>query len=68
MAGLPKYGKIPKKVLQWRRKQPEGAIMRPKTFERIKRQAARAGAENPEAVAGAAYWKTVKAKFRERGK
>lgn len=51
-------------LLDWRRRQKPGAIMKPSTFERIKRQAAARGADNPEAVAGAAYWKTAKAKYR----
>jgi hypothetical protein len=42
--------------------------MKPETFEQIKRKAAASGARNPEAVAGAAYWETAKAKFRKRKK
>lgn len=58
-----------KAVLKWRAKQPEGAIMEPETFQAIKRKAARSGkVRNPEAVAGAAYWETAKAKFKARGK
>ncbi|MEW6215967.1 MAG: hypothetical protein AB1478_12325 [Nitrospirota bacterium] len=56
--------KIHKDVLSWRRRQPHGAIMRRSTFEKIKRKAARRGATDPQAVAGAAYWKTVRAKYR----
>jgi hypothetical protein len=50
---------------RWRAKQPEGRIMAPSTFERIKRSAGARGARNPEAVAGAAYWRTARAKHRE---
>jgi len=39
--------------------------MKPSTFKKIKRKAAAAGARSPEAVAGAAYWRTARAKFRK---
>lgn len=39
--------------------------MSPETFEKIKAKAASAGAKNPEAVAGKAYWRTARAKFRK---
>lgn len=42
--------------------------MKPSTFKRIKRTATRRGATNPEAVAGAAYWKTEKKKYAKRRK
>lgn len=58
--------KVPKKVLRWRERQRKGRIMRPSTFKRIEREARRRGATDPTAVAGAAYWKTVRAKFRRR--
>lgn len=51
--------------LKWRKHQKPGAIMSPETFEKIKAKAASAGAKNPEAVAGKAYWRTAKAKFRK---
>jgi len=57
--------KIPKKVRQWRRKQKKGAIMKPSTFAKIERGAARKGARNPKKVAGKAYWRTVLAKARK---
>jgi hypothetical protein len=57
-----------KKLLKWRKKQPEGTIMDPSTFEEIKKKAAATGATDPEAVAGAAYWKTAKAKYKESKK
>ena len=52
----------------WRSKQPRGAIMKPGTFNKIKKGAAARGARNPEKVAGAAYWRTAKAKFADRKK
>lgn len=54
------------KFLEWRERQKRGAIMKPSTFEEIKRKAAARGATDPEAVAGAAYWQTARAKYRER--
>jgi len=60
--------KISKKLLAWRRRQKRGAIMKPSTFEKIKEKAAAAGAANPEAVAGAAYWKTAKEKYEKSRK
>ena len=57
-----------KGLVKWRGKQKEGAIMKPKTFEAIKRRAAASGADDPEAVAGAAYWNTAEAKYRKSKK
>jgi hypothetical protein len=57
--------KVPEKVLAWRRKQKRGAIMKPSTFKEIERKAREAGYDDPKAVAGAAYWRTVKAKYRK---
>lgn len=54
--------------LRWRKKQKRGAIMKPSTFEEIKQKAQAAGAREPEAVAGAAYWKVARKKFRKRGR
>jgi len=59
-------GVIPREVLEWRRRQPPSAIMRPKTFKEIERKARQYGATDPTRVAGAAYWKTVMAKYRRR--
>lgn len=53
------------KLLMWRKHQKRGAIMKPATFAAIKRKAAAAGASNPAAVAGAAYWRTARAKYRK---
>ena len=57
-----------KSLTAWRSRQKPGAIMKPKTFQEIKGKAATAGATNPEAVAGAAYWKTAKAKYKKSKK
>lgn len=57
--------KTPAGLRRWREKQPRGAIMMPSTFEKIKRSAARRGYRNPEAVAGRAYWRTARAKYRK---
>ncbi len=56
---------VSKKTLKWREKQPRGAIMKPSTFNQIKEKAASKGAKNPEAVAGKAYWNTVKSKYKK---
>ena len=53
------------KFLKWRNKQKRGAIMKPSTFERIKRSAAARGAPNPAAVAGKAYWQTAHKKYEK---
>ena len=62
-------GKIPKKVLKWRGKQPAGKIMSPEKFQKIKRGAARGdGARDPAAVAGQQYWygkEGVMAKYKK---
>ena len=64
MKGRPKSRKG-KGLLAWRSRQKRGAIMKPSTFKKIKRKAQASGATNPEAVAGKAYWRTAKAKYRE---
>ena len=51
-------------LLRWRSRQPRGAIVRPSTFRRIVASARRRGARNPTAVAGKAYWRTARSKFR----
>jgi hypothetical protein len=63
---MAKRRKMPKALLEWRERQRAGAIMRPSTFERIVRKAAARGYRNPKAVAGKAYWTTVRAKYRKR--
>ena len=52
----------------WRNKQKKGAIMKPSTFDKIKAGAKKAGSDNPEAVAGAAYWTTAKSKYNKSNK
>lgn len=59
---------VGKALKRWRRRQKRGAIMKPETFEAIRRKAAAAGYTNPEAVAGEAYWTTAKAKYAESKK
>jgi hypothetical protein len=50
-------------LLEWRRKQPHGAIMKPSTFQRIARESDGARGER---IAGAAYWRTAEAKFKKK--
>ena len=57
-----------KALLKWRKKQKKGKIMSPKTFDEIKSKASAKGYDDPEAVAGRAYWNTAKAKFKKRKK
>lgn len=60
---------MPKQMLKWRAKQTPGAIMEPETFKAIERKAARnPKVKNPKKVAGAAYWATAKAKYKEAKK
>jgi len=58
-------GKMSGSLLEWRKKQRRGAIMKPSTFEKIKEKAASEGATNPAAVAGKAYWATAKEKYKK---
>lgn len=58
--------KVSKKVLSWRKKQKRGAIMKPSTFKKIEKEAKASGASDPKAVAGKAYWKTVKSKYGKK--
>lgn len=55
-----------KGMLAWRSRQKPGAIMKPSTFTGIEKKAAAAGATDPEAVAGSAYWKAVGAKYAKK--
>jgi hypothetical protein len=48
----------------WRSRQRPEAIMHRRTFRAIEREAQARGYRNPKAVAGAAYWRTVRAKYR----
>lgn len=56
--------KIARRVLDFRERKRRGGVMRPSTFAEIEREAAASGARDPRAVAGAAYWKTLAAKYR----
>jgi len=55
-----------KLLRSWRKSQPTGAIMKPSTFASIEKKAG--GGAKGKRIAGAAYWKTAKAKFRKRAK
>ena len=57
-------GKVSPALKKWRARKGKGAIMKPSTFERIKRSAAAKGYRNPAAVAGRAYWNAAKAQMR----
>jgi len=58
---------INKKVLNWRSHQKKGSIMKPETFKEIEKEGDKEyGKGHGAAVAGAAYWKTVKAKYRTK--
>lgn len=59
---------LPEANLEWRAKQKRGAIMKPSTFTKIEAKAKAGGATNPQKVAGAAYWKTEKAKYAKAKK
>jgi len=60
---------IPKAELEFRTHQRRGAIMNPKTFEKIERRAEKeyGSKERAQKVAGAAYWKTLESKFKSKG-
>lgn len=56
-----------KGILAWRSRQKRGAIMRPSTFKRIVRKNIRKyGKRRARKIAGKAYWRTAKAKYRRR--
>jgi hypothetical protein len=59
---------VPSKVKQWRSHQRRGSIMKAKTFKEIEHKAMKEyhiGKKRAAAVASAAYWKSVRAKFKE---
>ena len=62
--GGEKNPKIPAAELKFREGRKRGSVMKPKTFKKIERKAKKAGYKHPRAVAGAAYWKTLLAKFK----
>ena len=56
-----------KGLLAWRRRQKRGAVMKPSTFRKIVRKARRKyGIKRAKKIAGAAYWRTARAKYRKR--
>jgi hypothetical protein len=65
LSGEGNMGKIPKKVLRWREKQPRGAIMKPSTAEKIEASARKSGAKDPGAVVGSVYWPRLMEKFHK---
>ena len=69
MQGKPK----PRKgagLLAWRSRQKVGAIMKPSTFEDIKKSEMERGLSEERATkaAGASYWRSARKKFKERKK
>jgi hypothetical protein len=61
---------IKPKILQWKRQQPRGAIMKPKTFSKIESNAIKQGytKEQAQKIAGRAYWNTVQVKSSSHSK
>jgi hypothetical protein len=60
---------LPEPMLEWKRKQKPGAIMKPETFKNIEAGAMdKYGAKRAEKIAGGAYQKTLKAKYKESKK
>lgn len=57
---------LSKALLNWRSKQKRGAIMKPDTFESIKKKSMKSGLSKMAAtnIAGKAYWSTAKLKFK----
>lgn len=55
---------------KWRREQGKGAIMKPSTFEEIKKSEEARGLSEERATkaAGSAYWQSAKKKYKERKK
>jgi len=71
MVRLVLKAKIPKETLKWRKKQKKGAIMGAETFEQIVQETMKKykiSRERAEKIAGKAYWKTAKIKYKERRK
>jgi hypothetical protein len=61
-------GKIRSKAfLKWRKEKEPGAIMKPETFQGIVRKnVKKVGIKRAKKIAGGAYWKTAKAKYRSK--
>jgi len=56
--------KTSKGLRLWRRRQKKGGIMKRSTFRDIERKAEASGVTSPKKMAGAAYWRTAKSKYR----
>jgi len=62
-----KTAKLTREMKAWKKRQPRGAIMKPSTFKKIERKAAGSGRyRSAKAVAGKAYQRTLRAKFKGR--
>lgn len=58
--------KTTKKLRTWRKKKKRGAIMKPKTFSKIEKSAAKKyGKKRGAKIAGRAYWNAAKSKFKK---
>ncbi len=60
--------KVSKGLKDWRKKQPKGAIMKPKTFDDIVSESEKKGFDKKRAerIAGSAYWKAARTKYQEK--
>lgn len=69
MKGNPKHRKGAG-MLAWRSRQEAGAIMKPPTFEDIKKSEMERGLSEERATkaAGSAYWASARKKYKERKK
>lgn len=63
-------GKIPKGLLEWRKKQKKGAIMNPITFNKIKESDKKeyGSDESGNNVAGKVYWDMARKKYSKMQK
>jgi len=54
-------------LLEWRRKQRHGTIMKPKTFRKIESNAIKQGytKEQAQNIAGSAYWNSAESKYKD---
>ena len=62
---------ISRKMLKYRRKLRKGYVMKPVTFAKIEKSAMKKyhiGKKRAAAVAGAAYWASLKHKYKTRNK
>lgn len=57
---------LPEPMLEWKRKQPRGAIMKPSTFAKIEKGAGKKyGKARAEKIAGGTYQNVLKAKYEK---